>query len=211
MTAGHTETTPDPAPKGFWAELGDAISVRTMALISGVLLLQLGFILSYVGAFHAPAPQRIPIAVVAPAQISAQVVAKLNAVPSHPPAARAVSPQQQAEQLIRTGALPAALVVNPSAGTGRLLVASAAGTSEATAVEQVVAALEAREHRTAAGHHPPGGDPAAGHDAVRGHLRAGRRDRGGPRRRYRPSPSYSLRPHLAKSRWGSVPTIRRGY
>ena len=44
------------APQGFWAELRDAVSLRTMTLVGGVLLLQLAFILSYVSAFHAPKP-----------------------------------------------------------------------------------------------------------------------------------------------------------
>jgi hypothetical protein len=150
MSDENVEAKTTQQPQGFWGELWDAVSPRTIALISGVLLLQLAFILSYVGAFHAPTPQRIPIAVVAPAQVSARVVKQLNAVPSGPLAASAVSSQQQAEQRIKAGEVPAALVVNPSASTDRLLVASAAGTAEVSAVEQVITTLEAREHRTAA-------------------------------------------------------------
>ena len=150
MSDGNAEATTTKAPRGFWGELWDAVSPRTVALISGVLLLQMAFILSYVGAFHAPKPQRIPIAVVAPAQVSARVTGQLNAVPSGPLAASAVSSQQQAERRIKDGEIPAALVVNPSGSTDRLLVASAAGTSEVSAVEQVITTLEARQHRSAA-------------------------------------------------------------
>jgi len=59
------------APQGFWAEWRDAVSPRTVALHFGVLLLQLAFILSYVGAFHSPQPHQIPLAVVAGAVVAA--------------------------------------------------------------------------------------------------------------------------------------------
>ncbi|MEV7360620.1 hypothetical protein [Kitasatospora sp. NPDC091276] len=57
---------PEPRPKGFAAELRDAVSVRAVVLVLGVFALQLGFVLSYMGAFHAPAPHRIPVAVAPP-------------------------------------------------------------------------------------------------------------------------------------------------
>jgi hypothetical protein len=61
----------DPLPRpGFLFELRDAISVRTFLLVFGVLLLQLGFIVSYVGAFHAPKPVRTPVGVVAPSVLA---------------------------------------------------------------------------------------------------------------------------------------------
>ena len=57
--------------QGFVAELFDAITPRTVFLVSGVLLIQLAFVLSYVGAFHHPTPHQVPVVVVAPAQIRA--------------------------------------------------------------------------------------------------------------------------------------------
>src|SRR4051794_41216625 len=48
-------------------ELLPGVTRRSALLVVGVLLLQLGFVLSYVGAFHAPTPRQIPVAVVAPA------------------------------------------------------------------------------------------------------------------------------------------------
>jgi hypothetical protein len=80
MTPTEPVEAPDPtlagsvSPKqsqGFVAELFDAITARTVLLVIGVLLIQLGFVLSYVGAFHHPSPHQVPVAVVAPAQISA--------------------------------------------------------------------------------------------------------------------------------------------
>src|ERR1700712_64999 len=73
------------APQSFWDEFRDAVSLRTVGLILGVLFLQLGFILSYVGAFHAPTPQNIPLGIVSSsAQVADQTAAKLNAIPSSP-------------------------------------------------------------------------------------------------------------------------------
>jgi hypothetical protein len=134
-------------PKGFLAEMRDAVSLRTAGLIIGVLALQVGFILSYVGAFHAPAPHRIAIAVAAPAQVSAQLVPKLNAIPSAPVHATAVSGEAAASRLIRADSVSSALIVNPAGTTDTLLVASAAGAAQATAIEQVMTAAEAHQHR----------------------------------------------------------------
>ena len=77
-------STGEPAARqSFRAELRDAISVRTVLLVPGVLVLQLGFILSYVGAFHSPKPHRIPLAVSSPAGLPVQrVVDQLNAIPA---------------------------------------------------------------------------------------------------------------------------------
>ena len=69
-----SKTAEPVSPKqaqGFVAELFAAVTARTLLLVIGVLLIQLGFVLSYVGAFHHPTPQRVPVAVVAPAQIRA--------------------------------------------------------------------------------------------------------------------------------------------
>ena len=84
-----------PAPRqGFLGELWDAVAPgRTFSLVIGVLLIQLAFVLSYVGAFHHPTPHGVPIAVVAPAQISGQLVGELNAIHGHPLHATAVADQ----------------------------------------------------------------------------------------------------------------------
>lgn len=51
---------------GAREELRDAITLRAALIMLGVLLLQLGFALSYMGAFHAPRPHDVPITLVAP-------------------------------------------------------------------------------------------------------------------------------------------------
>ena len=135
-------------PQGFLGEFWDAVSVRTVSLIIGILLLQIGFILSYVGAFHAPTPHRIPLAVVAPARESGQVVTKLNLIAAAPLHATAASDQAAAHRLIGDESVSAALVINPATKTDTLLVASADGSAEASAVEQVITAAEASQHRS---------------------------------------------------------------
>ena len=134
-------------PQSFLSEFRDAVSARTVSLIIGILLLQIGFILSYVGAFHAPTPHQIPLAVVAPASASGPLVSRLNLIPSGPLHATAVSSQAAARRLIRDESVSAALVVDPAAATDTLLVASADGSAEASAAEQVITAAEASAHR----------------------------------------------------------------
>jgi L-ascorbate metabolism protein UlaG (beta-lactamase superfamily) len=131
----------------FRAEIRDAVSGRATLLVVGVLLLQLAFTLSYVGAFHSPKAHHISLGVVAPDQVSGQVVGALNAIPSGPVSARPLPDEAIATSRIRQGKLSAALVVGGS-GTDRLLVATAGGASVATAVQQVVEAAEAQQQRT---------------------------------------------------------------
>lgn len=145
--AGGPDEGEVPARPRFAAELRDAVSPRAVTLVVGVLLLQLGFILSYVGAFHAPSPHRIPVAVVAPAQASAQVVGRLNALPGAPLHAHAVDSAARARAEIGTGSSSAALVLG-AGPRDQLLVASGGGASVVTAVEQVAAQVEAAQHRT---------------------------------------------------------------
>ncbi|SOD71021.1 uncharacterized protein DUF3533 [Jatrophihabitans sp. GAS493] len=144
------ENGPLAAQQGFLSELWDAISPRTVALVVGVLALQLGFILSYVGAFHAPRPHSIPVAIVAPASTSAQLVAKLNAIDGSPIKVDAVASEAIARQKILDTSRSGALIVDPTGKQDRLLIASGGGTSVASAVEQVVQQAEASQQRTVA-------------------------------------------------------------
>jgi Protein of unknown function (DUF3533) len=132
----------------FLTELRDAVSLRTVALIVGVLGLQIGFVLSYVGAFHHPVPRRVPLAVVAPTQLSAQVTGQLNAIPKRPLAATGAASEAAAQEQLRKGATSGVLVVNSAGTTDTLLVAGAGGSAKATAVQQVISQAEAAQHRT---------------------------------------------------------------
>lgn len=141
-------TDDNPVPQTFLAEVRDAISTRTFLLVLGVLFLQLAFILSYVGAFHAPKPHRIPVAVVAPAPVASQFVAGLNGVPSSPLHATVAASEAVALADIHQAKTSAALVVDSTGKADRLLVASGGGSSVVTAVEAVVGQVEAAQRRT---------------------------------------------------------------
>lgn len=147
---GRHEQPEEPiAPQRFWAEFRDAVSSRTVGLIVGVLLLQLGFILSYVGAFHAPTPHQIPIAVVSPsAQVSDQTAARLNGIANTPLRAVPLADRAAAEQQIRDGDLSAALIISPQGTADTLLVSSGGGVSASTAVTSVIDQVEASQQRT---------------------------------------------------------------
>ncbi|MEP6979890.1 MAG: DUF3533 domain-containing protein [Nakamurella sp.] len=144
----HQADEPLPTPQGVWVEFRDAVSPRTVGLIVGVLLLQIGFILSYVGAFHAPTPHRIALGVVSPAG-AAQTADQLNGINGEPLAATVVADRGTAEAQIRRGDLSAALVVDPQSTTDTLLVASGGGPSLVTAVTTVIDQVEAARQRTA--------------------------------------------------------------
>ncbi len=146
--ARESDPTPAaPASTGLLAEIRDAISLRTVGLVLGVLFVQLAFVFSYVGAFHHPTPHQIPVAVVAPAQAE-QLAAKLSGLPGQPLSAVTSSDRATAEQQLRNGTISAVLVVDPSGTQDTLLVASGAGASVATAVQQVMTDVEASQQRT---------------------------------------------------------------
>jgi hypothetical protein len=148
MHGRHEQPETPEQPKSFWQEIKDAVAPRTVVLVVGVLLLQLGFVLSYVGAFHQPTPQHVKVAVVAPAQVSGNLVAQLNGIAGTPLQVTAVADEAAARAQLANGDISAALVVNPSGTADTLLTASAGGVSTATAVQQVITAAEATQQRT---------------------------------------------------------------
>src|SRR3954451_912361 len=150
MTEPGRHEAPDEPPmvKSFRAELHDAISVRTFLLVAGVLALQLGFILSYIGAFHAPKPRNITVVVSAPQSDANAVVDRLNGLPASPLKTRIVGDAATAKQAVIDGRASAAFILNPSATTDTLLVASGGGTSVVTAVQDVLNRIEAGQRRT---------------------------------------------------------------
>ncbi|WP_406458763.1 DUF3533 domain-containing protein [Streptomyces sp. NBC_00876] len=125
----------------------DAISTRSVLVMAGVLLLQLGFALSYMGAFHAPKPHRIPIVVVAPVAVESELVTRLNALPGEPLHVNAVSDRAQARSRLLERSADAALFVNATGRSDTLLVATAGGPSAADAAAKVVLAVERSQNR----------------------------------------------------------------
>ncbi len=150
-SAGRGVAVGPAGKRGVRAELRDAITVRSFVLVLGVLLLQLGFIASYLGAFHDPKPRKIPIAVVAPAVAPAgavdQAVARLNQLPGHPLKARAASDAAAARALLNDRTVYGVLLLG-SGSSDRLQVASAAGAAVSTALITVVGRVDQSQGRT---------------------------------------------------------------
>ncbi|GAA3070422.1 hypothetical protein GCM10020000_63660 [Streptomyces olivoverticillatus] len=128
----------------FVEEVRQAVTGRAAALVLGALVLQLAFIASYIGAFHSPRPKEIPLGVVAPQQISAELAGKLGALPGDPLDPRVVRGEADAVRRIRERDLDAALIVDPRGTTDTLLVAGGSGASLAQATETVVTKVESR-------------------------------------------------------------------
>lgn len=147
MTAPTTETADAPAPTAPAVPHAhdnplERFGPRKVmaALVVGVLALQLGFILSYVAAFHQPTPRDISIAVVAgpglPTGIAEQSVDRLNSLDGHPVDARAATDTAEVRRLLRDREIQGAYVLGPM-GTDTLITASAGGSSIASALESI--------------------------------------------------------------------------
>ncbi|THA80023.1 DUF3533 domain-containing protein [Streptomyces sp. A0592] len=135
--------------QGFLAEIKDAVTTRAALLVLGVLVLQLAFITSYIGAFHHPKPSEIPIAVTAPAaQVAERSAQQLGALPGDPLDPRVVEGEAAALAQVRNRDVDGALIIDPAGRTDRLLVASGAGASLSQALEEVVGAAERAQGRT---------------------------------------------------------------
>jgi hypothetical protein len=143
------DATPDPPGSGgLRAEFRDAITVRAAVLVIGVAILQLGFIASYVGAFHQPTPHRLPLAVVAPADVSAKVISQLNAIAGSPLQALAVPSAAAGTTRLLHRDVYGVLVVDARSTADGLIEASASGVSAATALTEVMQQVEVHLHRT---------------------------------------------------------------
>src|SRR5690349_9480028 len=105
------------------------------------LVLMLAFAFFYVGAFHEPTPHNVPLAVVGPPTVSAQ----LNRLPGAPLDARQATSRADALSQIDDRKVYGAY----EASSNRLFVASAANRATAVALEQTFNRLAAAQHRPA--------------------------------------------------------------
>jgi ABC-2 family transporter protein len=105
------------------------------------LVLMLTFAFSYVGAFHDPTPHHVPVAVVGPPVVAAQ----LNRLPGDPLDARQASSRPDALSQIDDREVYAAY----DASTNRLFVASAANRATAIALETTFNRVAAAQRRPA--------------------------------------------------------------
>ena len=125
--------------------------MRKMSLLAAaVLVLQLGFILSYVSAFHEPTPHAIPIAVVTeaglPKGLDQQTADRLDAIEGTPLDARTAADTAEVRSLLRDRDILGAYVVGAN-GTDTLITAGAAGSSEATALQSIFTEVYAAQGR----------------------------------------------------------------
>lgn len=125
----------------------DGVTPRAGALVLAVLALQLAFIASYIGAFHKPAPHRIPIAVAAPAPQVDALVRRLDALPGAPLDARAAPDDATARRMIARREVYGAFVVSATDSTDRLIIASGAGASVGQVLQQIFTPIEDAQDR----------------------------------------------------------------
>jgi hypothetical protein len=130
----------------FMAEVRDAVTPRAAALMFAVLVVQLAFIGSYIGAFHQPKPRDIPVAIVNPGP-DGELLARLNGIPGRPIRAHGVDSEEAARAEIAHRKVYGALLVTGTAAPDRLLLAGAAGSSVAQALTQVITAVEQGQDR----------------------------------------------------------------
>ena len=131
-------------------DLKDAVTPRTALLVLGVLLLQLGFIWSYAAAFHRPAPDSIPIAVVAPPSIAPKIVDGLNSISGKPVHASHATSLADALTQLRNRDVLGVFVPSLSGTNDRLIVQSATGPSGSDAATTILTRVDASQHRTLA-------------------------------------------------------------
>ncbi|RLV51139.1 DUF3533 domain-containing protein [Nocardioides mangrovicus] len=132
----------------FTAELKDAIAPRTVLLVLGVLALQLGFVASYVGAFHHPTAHDLRVGIVGPSSITARVEQQLKDSVGDEVSVTRLQQRATAVEQIRQDRLHAALVVDSGGTTDELLVASGGGSSLVSAVQQAAEQAEAEQQRS---------------------------------------------------------------
>ncbi|MEU8675924.1 DUF3533 domain-containing protein [Streptomyces sp. NPDC048560] len=132
----------------FVDEVKNAVTPRAALLVLGVLALQLLFIASYVGALHRPEPTDVPFAVVAPPQISEQLVTRLDALPGGPLDPRPADDAAEAREQIMNRDIDGALIVDPTGTTDTVLVASGGGTVLADSLTRIMEKVDATQRRT---------------------------------------------------------------
>jgi len=135
---------------GVWFEIRDAISLRAFLLVLATLGLGLGFVVSYVGALHDPRLQNLPVTIVSDnSQTTGQLVSRLeSSVPSGLIVPSAGTSAATATEQVKDRKTGAAFVYSLSGTQDTLIVASAAGSAQATAVEKLFTAVDQKQSRT---------------------------------------------------------------
>src|SRR5215475_4569230 len=89
--ASHPQAAPEGAADGLMANVAPTPKAVALVLLPATVLM-LAFAFFYVGAFHDPTPHHVPLAVVGPPAVAAQ----LNRLPGEPLDARQVSSRSDA-------------------------------------------------------------------------------------------------------------------
>ncbi|QOV39344.1 DUF3533 domain-containing protein [Streptomyces ferrugineus] len=132
----------------FLAEVKDAVTPRATLLVTGVVVLHLLFIASYVGALHDPKPKDVPFGVVAPQAAAQQTVTRLQNLPGDPLSPRALPDAATARAQILNREIDGALLIDPTATTDTLLITTGGGRALAAVLENLLTTLEKSEART---------------------------------------------------------------
>ena len=155
----HTETVTEYGPaKGYersrdepWrSRLKDVLGPRTIGLLVGAILVQFGFIASYVGAFHHPQPHAMTVTVVASHGWQGYVSNELNDVPGQPVWAYASTDEASARKDLKEGKRQAVYLFNRKGTKDTLLINSAEGSSITAAMETIFHQVATKKHRTLA-------------------------------------------------------------
>ncbi|MBO1767182.1 MULTISPECIES: ABC transporter permease [unclassified Allobranchiibius] len=136
------------ADESFRGRLRDVLGPRSIGVILAVLLVQLLFIASYVGAFHKPQPHAITVDVVSSNGWQGYVANKLNAIDGRPVAAYASSDRAESTKELREGRRQAVYLFNPNSKQDTLLVNSAEGSSITAAVNAIFSQVASSQSRT---------------------------------------------------------------
>ena len=136
----HGQAPGDGPPEGLMADIAPRPKAVALALVPAlVLMLAFGFF--YVGAFHDPSPHHVPIAVVGPPVVAAQ----LGRLPGDPLDPRTASSRRGALGQIGDRKVYGAY----EAATNRLFIASAANPATAIALERTFDRVAAAQRRPA--------------------------------------------------------------
>ncbi len=151
MSGAPGGTYPPIAPRRGTGmdEIRDAVSLRASLLVIATLLLGLGFVLSYVGALHSPQLQNAPVAVVsASPQATEQIVAQLGQVSGGAVTPSAGTTEAAARAAVADRSTAAAFLYDATGSQDTLIVASAAGSAQAAAIEKLFVELDLQSSRT---------------------------------------------------------------
>ncbi len=148
-TLGHgpAEGYERSAEEPWRDRLKDVLGVRTIALLIGAIIVQFGFIASYVGAFHSPDPHSMSVAVVADHGAAPKVAKQLDALPGGAVSAHPYESMDAAKTDLRHGKRSAVYVFDTRGTSDTLMINSAQGSSVTGAMTTIFKQMTAKQGR----------------------------------------------------------------